>query len=217
VGAVEDEQAIYGICDHQKEFTPFRDLVRSARAGEAVPKLRARASMCQLVQEGFIRGERPVTITLREADHWRHRNSHRPSWMAFARELEAAGKSVIFVRDTARANEPIPGFRTCPLASVHLEARVALYEASECNLFVSNGPSSLAWFGTRPFLLFVSLDEDGAFSAGTTRWWHEYCDMTPGDQFPWSAPDQRLIWDIDNYENIQKAWKELNDGVSIAA
>ncbi len=214
IGAVEDKRAVLGLCDQDsKEFAPFRTLVQAARAGESVPKLKARPQVIEQVRK-WLDGRRPITITLREAEHWRHRNSNRVAWVAFANDLKKEGKHVIFVRDTARANEPIEGQETCPLASVNLEVRVALYEEAEANLFISNGPASLAWFGTRPYLQFVSLDEDGAFAAGTSRWWEEYCDMKPGDNYPWAAElYQRLIWDLDTYQNIHKAWKELDDAI----
>ncbi len=217
IGAVEDKRAVLGLCDQDsKEFAPFRTLVQAARAGESVPKLKARPQVIEQVRK-WLDGRRPITITLREAEHWRHRNSNRVAWVAFANDLKKEGKHVIFVRDTARANEPIEGQETCPLASVNLEVRVALYEEAEANLFISNGPASLAWFGTRPYLQFVSLDEDGAFAAGTSRWWEEYCDMKPGDNYPWAAElYQRIIWDLDTYPNIQQAWKELNDAFPIA-
>ncbi len=215
IGAVEDDRAIYGLCDHRKEFTPFLDLVRASRAGEVVPRLKARPQVIEQVRN-WLDGKNPITITLREADNWRHRNSNRPAWFAFADDLRKEGYHIIFLRDTARANELIDGHETCPLASVNLEVRVALYEEALANLFVSNGPASLAWFGTKPWLQFTPLDNDGSFSAGTVRWWHEYCDMGPGDQYPWSDVSQKIIWDLDTYPNIQQAWKELNDAFPIA-
>ncbi len=196
IGAVEDNTALYGL--HKEFFVP-RDISDAARLGEAVPRLQPPR---RIVPVGA-----PITITLREAEHWPERNSNFEAWLHFANELMKRGERVIIVRDTARAQEKISCFNTYPTASLDLGERLSLYEAAKANLFVSNGPAALAHFGTRPWLQFVRPVPDGdAFIANTPWFWREKMGVEQGGQFPWSAPDQRIIWEADDYENIMGAW-----------
>ena len=200
IGAVEDPKAKNA---GSKEFYLIGDIVKACKAGETVPRLKAPSP---LDEPGF----HPVTITLRECDHWPHRNSNMDAWMRFARYLEAQGEQVIFIRDTAKVAEPLD-FTTCPAASINLHDRIALYEAAKCNLFVSNGPGSLCVFGERPWLMFIELMEDGhPYEVNTPTYFREKLGLEKGDQHPWSGPDQRIVWAPDTYENIVEAWEKLN-------
>lgn len=209
IGAIEDKKACAGVYDQAEGFSALRELVHASRAGEIAPKFKPSQWAANKVAGAF--GRDPViSITLREADHWRHRNSNKPAWAGFARDLQRQGKRVVFVRDTARANEEFDDFEICPLAAVNLDIRMALYEHAQANLFVSNGCASLAFHGTKPCLMFTPLDDDGNFLAGTQRWWRDAADMTPGEQYPWTQSDQRIVWGLDTYQNISSAWEELN-------
>jgi hypothetical protein len=212
-GAVEDPKAIGGVYDQAEGFGPALEIMKAARAGEAIPRLRATPTSLEVVKE-WVEDDTPIaTITLREAEHWRHRNSNKAAWLAFASDLKRDSYRVIFVRDTARADEPIEDWEICPYASVDMEIRFALYELATVNFFVSNGPCELVRYGSRPWLVFTALDDDGPYLASTSRWWKSTLDMAPGDQFPWATPAQRIVWDLDTYENITRAWKEIEPHV----
>ncbi len=192
IGAIEDERAIYGHC---KEVYVPRDIVAAARCGEKVPRLRPRLPA---KYHGL------VTITLREAEHGTTRNSNLGAWQAF---VKLHCPDAFFIRDTANADEPMPGFNVDPRASRDLDYRMSIYEGASVNLFVSNGPSGLAVFGSRPYLIFMqpSGDEDWstpeAFVGGHG--------IKFGEQWPWSRSDQRIVWALDTYENIVNAWTQL--------
>ena len=117
---------------------------------------------------------------------------------------------MIFVRDTAKAHEPFDIFETCLQASLDLHARVALYERAKANLFVANGPCILAAFGDRPWLTFTPIEpDDSLYKANTAQFWRMYVGVDVGGQYPWSRPDQRIVWKADSYENICAAWRDL--------
>ena len=161
------------------------------------------------VQTNF--GDRkPVTITLREAEHYTFRNSNIKAWLKFAGDLKDKGEDVIFIRDTAKGNETITGFETHPPASFNISARAAIYERAKCNLFVSNGPCSLAWFLPSPYLTFIRF-HDPNYEVHSTDFWREQCGLEPGAQWPWAKPGQRLVYEADDYENLCAAWEE-HDG-----
>lgn len=200
IGAVEDNAALHG---HNKPVFVTRDIVAAAKAGETVPRFRPRAPAGEM-------REPPVTITLREAAHWPHRNSDIAAWTQFAAYLKAQGEHVIFVRDTAKAGEPLEGYRTYPPGSSDLQERMWLYATAKANLFVSNGPVALAVFSDRPWLQFVALEPDGSgYAPDTALFWKKHHGIAPGEQYPWSSPKQRMVWAPATYENIVKAWDEL--------
>lgn len=200
IGAVEDPMASYG---EFKEFFSFRDIVKGSKAGEPVPKYKTDKVLDDVETGNYI------TITLREAEYWPHRNSRLSEWLRFARYLRSKGETVIFVRDTSKADEPIEDFRIYPEASRDLITRMALYQQAKCNMFVSNGPVTLAYFSDVPWLKFLELDDQGAYNAGKTGYWKEMVGLNPEEQFPWSTDKQRIIWKPDFYTNLVLAWNEL--------
>lgn len=214
IGAVEDEGAMYGRC---RDFYLHGPIVKAARNGEAVPRIKPPQHAVDFVNAcAYLPG--CVTITLREAEHWPHRNSNVAAWLRFARDLEAQGERVVFVRDTAKAHEPIEGFHTCPDASKDVLIRAALYEAASVNLFVSNGVGELARFGSKPYLIFVGVEaENSPYRYNTPEWWRDGNGVAVGEQVPWSAPDQRLVWNTDTYQNIVSAWNDLRSALRKAA
>ena len=205
INAVEDPDAVGG--RHKPLYTPF-EVVLASKAGEAVPRLEASAT-ARDTMELWLHGTEPVTITLREAPHWKHRNSNLEAWLRFADDLQRRGQPVIFLRDTARANEPLPGYASCPIASWNVDLRMALYERARANLFVSNGPAGLALFGDRPYLYFLHIFKDDLYGPNNPGWWLGSNGIDEGEQWPWALPTQRLVWRPDTYENISAAWEEL--------
>lgn len=205
VGAVEDEAAIPG---HQYTSYLLRSITDKVRKeGAEVPIFRATDEARMAVDEV----RRPIVITLREANHWPHRNSNLDEWLKFARHLQRSGEDVIFVRDTAKADEPIPGyeFETSAEASRNLDVRLALYEASKCSLFAANGPWNLAVFAQFPWLMFNEALANDPFEFNTPEGWKLHNGISVGEQLPWSRPDQRIIWQRDTYANMRQAWDEL--------
>ncbi len=213
VGAIEHQDAIHGR-DYPRRH--FREIVQAARDGERVPTLKAPYKAREAIKRMF---EGPyVTVTLREADHWPHRNSDIRAWLKFAHDLEHQGQRVIFVRDTGKAHESLGHYDTCPEASLDLHMRVALYEQAKANLFVANGPCILAAFMDRPWLTFTPVEpEDSNYKANTPQFWRMHVGIDVGEQYPWSRPDQRIVWQRDDYETIKSAWESLFPALSIAA
>jgi hypothetical protein len=220
VGAVEDATCI----EHGRvmERYTFVDIVRACRLGEDVPLFTPSAEAMAAVRDLIYPTgpttkfrQPPVTITLREAAYSSHRNSNLDEWLKFAEYLQAQGERVIFVRDTSHAMDNITGHETCPAASVDIDIRLALYESAKANLFVSNGPWSLALFGTAPWLMFNQIDAMDPYPPNTAQWWTQFHGISPGEQFPWSRPDQRIIWERDTFGNMSKAWEQLEPLLSI--
>lgn len=204
-GAVSDPLA----CHSGRTLRTYalKEAVDAAEAGETIPRIRIPQRYSAIVA-AHLKGSRPVTITLRETDIWEHRNSNIEAWTSFAAWLQERGERVIFLRDTAKADEPLDGFETLSSASKDLLLRAAIYERAKCNLFVSNGPAILANFGMRPWLMFVTCDDDEKCHCNTPQWWRDFQGIGPGEQFPWSGHKQRIVWKDDSFENIRDAWEQ---------
>ncbi len=148
----------------------------------------------------------PVIITLREAEYYKRRNSNIKAWTEFAR---LCGEDIIFLRDTAQADTPLEGFEICPRASKELLFRAALYAHAKANLFVANGPWSLALHSKVPWLNFGSWRPDiPTYRPGRKEWW-DMLGVPVGSQCKWSSPYQRLIWKKDDLQNIIEAWEQV--------
>src|SRR5262245_15700929 len=209
IGGVEDAQASED--GRQLEIYTNHPITWAARAGEAVPLFQPSAEAVEAVKTELVKDRPPVVITLREAEYESHRNSNFAEWLRFAEYLKANGERVVFVRDTARANEPIKGFEVCPGAALDLDIRLALYEACKCSLTVANGPWCLNLFGSGPWLSFVALNAFDTYAANTPSWYQTYHGIREGEQYPWSKENQRIIWKLDTFANLCAAWEEFTD------
>lgn len=203
IGAVEVTDPGSG---HWFPYT-FRQLVDAARCGETLPEFTihagARKSVAKILSSHGISD--PIVITLREASYWPARNSNLQAWLKFAQLLESEGERVVFVRDTAKADEPLSDFITMPEAAIDLNARAALYEVAKCNMFTNGGPMALAWFGRKPYLIFKTLVEN--YAPNTPEWWRDRMGVPVGTQLPWATPHQRIIWGDDDYDSLCAAWR----------
>jgi hypothetical protein len=201
IGAVEDEKGNVGIAQQMYVPKQIVDFYNSGKI-KKVPIFRAKGD--------YDLPKDVITITLREAEHWPHRNSNIEAWTKFAKYLVDKGERVIFVRDTAKANEPLEGFETCPEASIDLDKRMWLYDHAKLNMFVSNGPHVLTLYNDKPWLTFIYIEDDrSTYTANTRQFWRVKQGVEPGYQYPWSTEKQKLVWAIDDYENLVKAYEDL--------
>lgn len=181
----------------------MRPVVEAYKAGLDVPRFTPKPSDIRAVDR-FLAGCRPIVITLREASHWPSRNSNLDAWLKFAQWVD---EPVVFVRDTEKANDPLP-FQTYPEASRDIGIRCALYERAQANLMVMNGPIGLCIYGRAPFIAFKPFVDD--YTAGTPEWWVENIGVAPGGNYPWALPGQKIAWCDDTFENIKSAWADLS-------
>lgn len=215
IGAELSDEAIKG---RRPSCYSFVEVVEAFKAGEQVPWLFPSAGAVNQVYDAI--KDLPsnlITITLRESDHYPHRNSNPDEWLRFARKLRDEGEFVLFVRDSAKAGETFHEFPVFPLASRDLEARVALYDRAKCNFFVDNGPFTLALLGNAPWLAFVNANPMTGYIPNTPQWWKRNHGVAVGEQFPWSSPEQRIVWKPDTFENMCAAWEEFAPKLAKAA
>jgi hypothetical protein len=180
-----------------KPMYGLAEFVTAYRAG--VRPLRARR---------LARDPELVTITLREAEHWPARNSNIAAWIAAADEIKRRGYRVVFVRDTSRFSDPVPGFDICPEASVDIARRAELYAAAAVNLGVSNGPLWMALAMDAPVLMLRPTLERSLSVFGAAFYAH--CGVPSRGQLPGAPAWHRLAWsDDDTASEIVTAFDEF--------
>lgn len=214
MGGVQD-QSVLANCQWPQVFV-HKPIVDLFKEGVALPKPQPSPEAFAKV-DAVLKGREPVVITLREAEHWDFRNSKVADWLKFAATIQ---DDVIIVRDTATCDQPLPDgatFETFAEASRDVDVRAALYERSKVNLFVGNGPATLAWLGSKPWLMFAPLDPSGAYEPGRTDWWKMNQGVAAGDQFPFSRPDQRIVWKLDTYDVLCEEWEKFSPSLAKAA
>lgn len=150
-------------------------------------------------------GLKLVTITLRNTGWWIERTSNLAEWLTVARELEAAGFTVVFVPDGTNPHLEIPGFRTEPAASLNIAERAGLYQAALMNLGIANGPMWFSWFMGVPTLIFKIVNENEPAARASV---YRDAGLEPGRQLANSRAGQRLIWAADDADIILKAFEQ---------
>lgn len=153
------------------------------------------------------RSSKLVTFTLREAEHHPLRNSRVVEWLAAANELERRGYSVIFVRDSARADSAIEHFTCAVQAAGDLHRRAELYAQAALNVGISNGPMWMSIFMDAPTLMLrpTTNAAGGCYDDAFFR----RCGLPRGSQLPTSPAHQRLVWEDDLRDNITRGVEEM--------
>lgn len=195
-------------------FTMFySEIVEASLRGEAVPQLKSHPDVMAAVAQQ-LQGLRPITITLREAEHFPHRNSNMEAWIKFAHYLKKQGEQVIFVRDTARAAESLDdnSLSIFPAASFNLHTRLALYKQSKINFGVANGPMTMCFHTDTPFMFFSELDplHLKRYKPSWPEWWptHMGIDAGKGEQFPWFNEAQQIVWKRDDFDTLVETYEK---------
>ncbi len=181
-------------------------------AGAPMPKLTPTPEAVESVEKYLGDQKPPVVLTLREAPHWPHRNSNLEEWLKFADYLSGKGENVLFLRDTAKAKEPLGAYHTVPPCSLEINSRLALYERAKVNIFCANGPATLCHFTDRPWFMVAPLDPSLAYPPGKPEWWLPHHGIPAYGQFPWSKPNQRIIWELDTVDVLISTWEKFEAG-----
>lgn len=134
-----------------------------------------------------------ITITLRKS-RCIERDSNETEWLKFAKRLNC--QSVI-LRDWDEQR-------------VDLEYRWDLYANAKMNFMVINGPLTLCIHSDAPY---ISMRTIGGPNSGSTspQQIERLTGITPGFQFPWAGPHQRLSYLDDTCENIEAEWAAMLD------
>jgi hypothetical protein len=156
-------------------------------------------------------GRKLVTITLRDYLFMPARNSNIPAWSEFARRLDPAKYFPVFILDTERTLDPFPsaisGFEVFREASWNVWLRMALYQASYVNLGVNNGPLFMCMFNAQTRLLIFKILTPSV--PQTTEEFLSLLGFEIGGQMPFTTAFQRLVWQDDTLETIEREFYSI--------
>jgi hypothetical protein len=152
-----------------------------------------------------------VAITLRSYRYVPERNSNLAAWREFARRLDPARFSVVFVPDTAQCLAgDLGGLQDFPVfveAAMVLGLRMALYQQAYLNLGVNNGPMGLCWLNEQTrYITFKMLSEAAPH---TTPEYMEFLGFKIGESLPFATPWQQWVWEDDDPDVIQRAFAAM--------
>lgn len=158
--------------------------------------------------EGLSTGRRLIVVTLREYAFQPGRNSNLKAWRRFLTGLDPLRYVVVIVRDSDRVfddDDLLSEFRSCPIASIDLNYRQALYEAAYLNLTVNTGPSTLmALSPDTRYLMFKVMSD--TYSATTERFHRERTGIAVGESLPFADEHQKYVWAEDETDVIAEAF-----------
>lgn len=179
----------------------MRPIVEAARAGVAVPRLKASEQARHYTADHDLgRTRRIVTLTLRNQPRDPSRNSDDKAWKAFADWLLGRGFAPVIISDADEALRAGAAW----LAIADLDLRLALYERAHCNLIGHNGPTVLLWLSeVAPFVEMGC----GLPAEPYRAHWETHLGLLPGGQLPWAGPKQRLVWQPDGFDALVAAFE----------
>jgi hypothetical protein len=156
-------------------------------------------------------GRKLITITIRDYSFMPARNSNLDAWTKFARRLDSTKYLPVFILDTERTLDPLPsaitGLEVFREASWNVWLRMALYESSHLNLGVNNGPLFMCAHNSRTrFLIFKIVTPS---VPQTTEELISKLGFKIGSQIPFATPFQRLVWEDDTLETIEREFVKL--------
>jgi hypothetical protein len=191
------------------------ELLDAARAGETgLAVLSSPIQARRFVDRWLgprLHGRRLVTITVRDYAFMAARNSNLEAWTDFARRLDPETYLPVFVLDTERTLDLRPalldGLEVFPEASWSVPLRLALYERAVLNLGVNNGPLLMAALAARPRILVFKMLTPTV--PQTTAEFMRRLGFEVGGQLPFAGPFQRLVWDDDRPEVIEREFHAM--------
>jgi len=158
-------------------------------------------------------GKKIITITLRDTKVQTRRNSHVNEWQKFVDYIADTDSNIVFIIlpdfHTLYAPPRITGSSVLELPeAVHsISFRAAVYQIAHLNLFTNTGPASLCYFNSKArYISFgFGLDEKGT-SNDDMLFLHG---AHPEEDFPYSGPFQRLIWQREEFSLILDEFNKM--------
>lgn len=161
-----------------------------------------------------------ITVTLRESTLQPKRNSDIASWDGFFDWLAQhfPQLTVVVIRDTERVfdahrftSDNVIFF---PLASFHMDLRLALYEAAYVNMGCSNGPKQLCHLSkTAAYITTKMIVED---YQGSSRARFEERHIEVDADFRFAESHQLIDWNPDTKDNLIASFLRFEASLSLA-
>ena len=154
-----------------------------------------------------------VTISIREFDFDKVRNSNIKSWSQFAIYLRSNGYHPVVIPDTAVAfgeNHQFEGIKVFKECAWNLGLRLSLHESAFVNFFVDHGCSQMAVFN--PQCKYIRMNEWTKAEesiVATKEAFQLHYDKKIGDNYKFATPGQWLCYKPDSFENIVEEFERF--------
>ena len=151
-----------------------------------------------------------VSITIRQYEFDKARNSNIKAWVKFAHYLKDSGYFPVIVPDTESAfntQDTFPDLYVFNEGSWNMGLRMAFYESCYLNFFSPNGPSRLAVWNAK--VSYISMNSLPKNSIVTTEEYFKARDHQVGENFKFSLPHQRYVYTPETYEGIVKEFEKF--------
>lgn len=148
-----------------------------------------------------------ITITMREAQYYKERNSNRATWLRAAAKILELNHEVVFIPDVD-TSEPL-SYPVNTTAAFSVLARGALYAAATHNLFVNTGAAWLAaaMWGV-PCTVFKMVTP--SCKAARAEYFTQQ-GFSVGSQI--GRPNHTIIWEDDTVEAVLPVIEKICKGV----
>lgn len=190
----------------------LRSLLKGGYTDQDKPLLRAGPEQDAQIQRWVTRhvgdGVTIVVVTIRNCGKGLQRNSALVEWKKL---IDSYGDDetirFVVVPDYFEVFSPTglegPNVVVCNEAALLLGLRAALYSAADLNLFVGNGPATVAYIDHRmPFLTFKMSTDERSSRLDEIAFQHA---LAPGEALPWFSQDRAIVWDDDRFEVMRPA------------
>ena len=162
-----------------------------------------------------------ITVTLREYIEEGSRNNDLSTWVSWLNRVREC-YDIVIVRDTSHCGNDLDyefdKYISCPVASMDIPVRLALYEKSYVNIFCNNGPILLCAFNKNAnYIVHKLLNKN--LPCADEEYFKNRFNMEVGDKkYPWSNPDKVsfLNWDGDSLENLNLFFEKYSKNISDA-
>jgi hypothetical protein len=189
-------------------------ILHFAASGPDIRALKAPLVAAALVRRLYrdLAGDKPVVaITLRQSDFQPQRNSRMDQWLALAASCRRQGLFPLFVPDSeavlAGVATKAGGFPVLTLAALSVGFRAAVYQESWLNMLANGGPYTLCLYNARARFSMFKLLVPGTPTASAA--FHAGQGLMPGSQLPFADPLQRLVWEDDSIEALDRELAEV--------
>ena len=154
--------------------------------------------------------KKTISITLREYNFDKSRNSNLKIWNEFSIFLEDQGLNVLFVPDTHNLWSELKGkkINIFPEFAINLDLRYALYENIVFNFFTSGGPGSHCGFSSNKinFAIYkMQIKKDSIINTKEGFAGTPYSNQTQPQYFD---KDQYVVYEDESLDNLINFYHE---------
>jgi hypothetical protein len=169
----------------------------------------ARKYMLQWLQQ-HLDNRKLITITLRQYDYLKERNSNLSAWATFAKKLDPKEFLVTIIPDVGQSfcekSECLRDFFHFDIICWNLALRTALYELAYLNLGVDNGPMGICYFNSQCRYISFKMTIPNTAASLENRYKDGY---RINESPPFANRFQRWVWEEDNEDLISKEFNRM--------